>query len=321
MTDGVVSEYALDDEAAALLAQLAPHSHLAVPIDLGNNIKGALMAGVSDPSRPGFSVEDRDFLHALAQRAGVILASMALRDVEHEISLRLQQAFLPTRLARAQNVHVAARYVASSHVLEVGGDWYDSIELDDGSILFVVGDVVGHGLDAAAMMGRLRAGLAALAHQQSDPGMLLAMLDTYASRPGGADYTTVNCIVLDPTSGQLTYASAGHPPTLIVDANGETRWLEDGRSMPLCTSRPQTRPAASALLDPGSVVIMYTDGLVERRRESLDLGLERLRVTAIRDRHLSPVHICDNLIEMASHSVTEDDTVVLCFKYVERSRP
>ncbi len=315
VTDGVISEYALDAEAAALLAELAPHSHLAVPIDLGNNIKGALMVGVSDPSRPGFSVDDRDFLHALAQRAGVILASTALREVEHEISLRLQQALLPTELAKAPNVSVAARYVASSHVLDVGGDWYDSIELEDGTLLFVVGDVVGHGLDAAAMMGRLRAGLAALARQEVDPGKLLTMLDLYASRPGGADYTTVNCIVLDPTGGQLTYASAGHPPALIIHSDGETRWLQDGRSMPLCTNQPQTRPTASTLLEPGSVVVMYTDGLVERRRESIDLGLDRLRETAIRDRHVPPTQICDNLIEMASQSVTEDDTVVLCFRY------
>ena len=151
-------------------------------------------------------------------------------------------------------------------MLEVGGDWFDSIALDDGRVLLVVGDVVGHGLDAAAMMGRLRSGLSALTGQESDPGRLLAMLDHYARHTGDADYTTVCCAVIDPVTGTLTHASAGHPPILVVDADGTSRWLDDGRSMPLCVGAPGTaaRQSAETVVGEGSMVVLYTDGLVER---------------------------------------------------------
>jgi PAS domain S-box-containing protein len=314
LTAATFDQYDLDSDGGRLLHRLGPRSHMAVPLDLGGNVRGALMVGISDPGRATYVDSDLDFLSELASHASVIIASAVLQEREHGISLRLQEALLPRDLASTDRLSIAARYVAASDVLEVGGDWFDSIALDDGRILLVVGDVVGHGLDAAAMMGRLRSGLAALSGQESDPGRLLEMLDHYARHTGDADYTTVCLAVIDPSTGALTHASAGHPPILVVDRDGSSRWLEDGRSMPLCVGAPTTRHSATTSLRDGALAVMYTDGLVERRGEHLDRGLERLRRVAVEASAETPSEVSRRLIAMAAESPTDDDTVVLCVR-------
>ncbi len=177
-------------------------------------------------------------------------------ESEHQIALRLQQALLPDHLASTETLSVAGRYVPADTSLRVGGDWYDSILLPDGRLLLVVGDVVGHGLDAAAVMGRLRAGLAALTARESRPSALLTAFDEFARGPQGADFATVCCAVVDPTDGTLLHASAGHPPVLIVGADGSTRWLDDATSPPLCHANGQPRIEGADRLAPGETIVL-----------------------------------------------------------------
>jgi anti-sigma regulatory factor (Ser/Thr protein kinase) len=162
--------------------------------------------------------------------------------------------------------------------MEIGGDWYDAADLGDGRLAVAVGDVVGRGLPAATTMGQLRAALGITALQASDAADAVGILDRYAQRVPGARCTTVAFAVVDPAHRAVSYASAGHPPPLLVTPDGDAVYLEGGRSWPLGIDAPMSRtPAARHDCPPGSLLVLYTDGLVERRGETVDAGLARLR--------------------------------------------
>ena len=206
-------------------------------------------------------------------------AEEALREKEaeeREIAIGLQRALLPGTLIVPAGVSVAARYEAASTTLEVGGDWYDVFSLADGRVALTVGDVVGHGLAAAAAMGQLRTALAALARYTESPSELLGRLDTFVATTDTTDFATVCYGVLDPVTGVFEYASAGHPPILLVTANGETRWLDEAQSPPIWGDEEHERPQASVTLEPGTLLVLYSDGLIERRGELLSARLDQL---------------------------------------------
>lgn len=312
----VRDQFDLGQRTRALLDRLDPRSYLSVGLELGANRRGVLFVGRSHPDRDEFTDQDLAFVERLAERAGVLLAGARVRRAEHDIAVRLQHALLPEHLASAAGLEVAGRYYAIGEALDVGGDWYDSIALADGRILLVVGDVVGHGLGAAAIMGRLRAGLAALAARASSPGRLLDELDRFARSPQGGDFATVAAAALHPTTGDLTYASAGHPPPLVIEPWGATRWLEGAGSVPLCSFPVDHRPEAQAVLTPGSWLVLFSDGLLERRGEPIDEGLQRVVDAAPGFRHGGAQALCDGLIaELTDGHDPEDDVVVLAVRY------
>ena len=174
-------------------------------------------------------------------------------------------------------MNVAARYVPAVAELSVGGDWYDVVQLEGTRVAIAVGDIVGRGINAAAVMGQLRSALSALARTTDSAVEAVARLDRFAHGIEGAKATTLLYGIVDSAAGTLRYTSAGHPPALVVDANGDTRFLEDGRGWPLAVADPdRRRPEAVADLPPGSTIVLYTDGLVERRTEPLEDGLARL---------------------------------------------
>jgi anti-sigma regulatory factor (Ser/Thr protein kinase) len=256
------------------------------------------------------------FLHPtgldVTDRVNAERALRALEAEEREIALGLQRALLPVGLVDRTEVTLAALYEAASDVLEVGGDWYDAFELPDRRIALTVGDVVGHGLTAAAAMGQVRTALAALADHAPGPGELLERLDAYLARSKPTDFATVCYAVVDPVAGVLEYASAGHPPILVVSPSGETTWLDNAQSAPLSGDGPRIRPQAWTHLEPGTLLVLYSDGLVERRNEHFDDGLVRL-ADAARVLAGSPVEeVCHSL--MASLGVDdsrEDDVAVM----------
>ena len=193
---------------------------------------------------------------------------------EHAVAIRLQQALLPDGVVEDPRLDVAARYEPGTAHLAVGGDWYDTLALPGGRVALTIGDVAGHGIDAATAMGRIRSAIQAFSQAIPAPGTLLGQLEVFASRFAELDFLTVCHAVLDPATGRIDYASAGHPPMLVVDAQGTSSFLEEGRSPPLPDRAP--RPTAHAVLAPGSRLVLYSDGLVERRGESPDAGLARL---------------------------------------------
>ena len=241
-------------------------------------------------------------------------AEVGLREREathREIALMLQRALLPTRLPQHPCADFAERYIAGRESLLVGGDWYDAFVLPNGRIVLTVGDVVGHGLVAAAAMGQLRTALAALApaHQ---PASLLAELDEFCARTEVSDFATLCVAFYDPATGDLDYASAGHPFILVISPDGSVRRLEDAQSPPL-TGYPTTeRSQGRTNLEPGTVLILYSDGLIERRGESIDRGLERLENAARAAFGSSVDDLCSAILNALDvHETPADDVVIL----------
>ncbi len=317
VTSATYSEYALTPEVSRLLERLSLRSHMSVPLDLGGGVKGALMVGRTQPHRSSYDADDLAFFQDAAERFGVVLAGTRLRREEHNISVRLQQALLPDHIMRHANVEIEARYEAAGTVMTVGGDWFDTFSWKSGHIGVMVGDVVGHSLESAAVMGRLRAGTATLAANiGASPAAVINALDICARGPGGSDFVTAACVVIDPISGEMTFSSAGHPPVLVIGPESATQYLDGAQAPPLCLVDIGPRPEATLLLESGSLVIMYSDGLIERRGEPLDVGMQRLRDIAITLQRRSIVGVADTIVaHMARHSPPEDDVVVVCFRY------
>ncbi|CAN5875554.1 SpoIIE family protein phosphatase [soil metagenome] len=218
------------------------------------------------------SAEDQTLLTVLAGHLGQGLQRVHQLDQQRETALALQHALLgPTALPRG----IAVRYQPASSPLQVGGDWYDVVDLDDGRIGLIVGDCVGHGLAAATVMGQLRSACRALLLEHPSPSAALTGLDRFAARLPGAGCTTAFCAVLSPDTGEVVYSSAGHPPPILVQADRSAQLLEDGRTIPLGIRQNWLRPEASVVMAPRSTLLLYTDGLVERRRDSLDQGIIR----------------------------------------------
>jgi PAS domain S-box-containing protein len=256
------------------------------------------------------------FLHPtgidITDRVAAEAALKALEAEEREIALGLQRALLPMQILGRPGIALAARYEAGSDVLEVGGDWFDAFDLPDGRIAVTVGDVVGHGLSAAAAMGQLRTALAALADHANGPGELLMRLEGFLARHQTTDFATVCYAVIDPATGLVEYASAGHPPILAVSPAGEISWLDQGRSRPLSGDYSPDRPQGSTLLEPGSLLVLYSDGLVERRKERIDVGLRRLADAARTVADLPVEDVCTALIaRLGVDEARNDDIAVL----------
>ena len=293
-----------------------PVFDLAIPLDFGFAFPGTLTVGFSK-SAALLPTADPDFLGELAERAGLLLGSARLREREHRIAVRLQRALLPNDVLDHPNVMIAARYEPRSSILEVGGDWYDSFVLPDGRIGLAVGDVVGHGIDAAAAMGRLRTALSALAARTSSPGQLIKYLDDFAGSPSGVEMATACYAILDTVTGDLSYSSAGHPPLLLREPNGETRWLLEGRSPPLGTMLELDRPEAEDVLVSGAMLVLCSDGLIEHPGEGINVGLSRLEdvVRSLAD-DLPVGEACAQVLAgMGVETDRLDDVVVMCVRF------
>jgi PAS domain S-box-containing protein len=244
-------------------------------------------------------------------------AVAAERDREREVALRLQQSMLSAAPVEDARLELATAYVAGADMLRVGGDWYETFHLADGRVAVVVGDVVGHNAEAAAAMGQLRAGLLALTPYVDSPDALLCELDRFAQRHEITDFATAVCIFLDPDSGGIEYSSAGHPPALVCPPNGPVRWLDGARSLPLGVLPVNERPVATESLEPGAVLVAYSDGLIERRGEVIDVGFRRLAEVVEPHRHDSVRDLCSRILAtLAGPTVREDDTVLVVLRRV-----
>jgi PAS domain S-box-containing protein len=198
---------------------------------------------------------------------------------EHRIAETLQRSLLPERLPTIDGVAMAARYLPAGRGAAIGGDWYDALELRDGRVALVVGDVVGHGLRAAATMGQLRNACRAYALVEASPAEVVARLNRLVATSGEDAMATVLYLVLDRETGELTFTSAGHPPPLILSRHGP-RFLEGGRSVPVGAADPAIFREETETLPPGASLLLYTDGLVERRDIALQDRLGQLKAAA-----------------------------------------
>jgi anti-sigma regulatory factor (Ser/Thr protein kinase)/anti-anti-sigma regulatory factor len=252
--------------------------------------------------------------HMLGQLAGDA-GNPAARGIVAE----LQEALLPTALPVLPRARIAARYLVAGHEQSAGGDWFDAIPLADGSVALVVGDVVGHGVAASAAMGQLRAVLADLLAAEPDLGHVLRRTDAFAARMPALRAATLTLAVLDPAGGRLRYTTCGHPPPLVIRADGSSRYLEGTGTGPLGTGSPPVL-AASALA-PGELVLLYSDGLIERPDRTVAEGMAELAVVAA-DTAANPglalgadpaaaERVCRLTVEMLTRAGHEDDVTAL----------
>ena len=198
---------------------------------------------------------------------------------EHRVAETLQRNLLPERLPAIEGVELAARYLPAGKGAAVGGDWYDALERVDGRVVLVVGDVVGHGLRAAAVMGQLRNACRAYALVESSPAEVVARLNRLIVSGGEEAMATVLYLTLDRETGEVAFASAGHPPPLVLGPDGPS-FLEGGRSVPVGASESAVFREAEARLPEQATLLLYTDGLVERRDVALEDRFAQLRAAA-----------------------------------------
>ncbi|MFE4860714.1 SpoIIE family protein phosphatase [Streptomyces sp. NPDC056670] len=287
-----------DPTGAGILLEF-PDGPLALWIHLGEN-------------RP-FTGEDQLLLSLLAGHLAQGLNRAHQIDQQRETAIALQRAILgPAQLPDG----FAVRYEPATQPLEVGGDWYDTVTLPDGRIGIVVGDCVGRGLEAASVMGQLRSACRALLLQDASPAQTLMALDQFAAGVPGAVCTTVFCGVLNADTGQLTYSSAGHPPGILVQPDGATRLLEDGRSLPLAVRTGSQRPEGTCVIPARSTLLLYTDGLVERRRRPLSAGIDQAS-EALQDGRNTAVDelATDVMSRLAPIGGYDDDVALLLYRH------
>ena len=305
------------------------HTAVVLPLTLVGQVRpiGALVLGTS----PHLPLDD-EYRIFLALAAGQVAAAVAdAQAVEDErrraaeraeldrsraqfftdVAVTLQRAVLgPTSLPAGFAVH----YEPATGTLEVGGDWYDVVDLPDGRYGVVVGDVVGRGLDAAAVMGQLRSAGRALLLESHSPAHVLAALDRFAALVPGARVSTVFCAVIDAHSGAVHYSSAGHPPAIVVGTEGTSSFLEKASSLPLAVVDDLVRPEAEVVLSPGSTLLLYTDGLVERREEALDEGMARAAEALVAGRELPPEELAQLLTVRLLTDAPDDDVAFLLYR-------
>jgi serine phosphatase RsbU (regulator of sigma subunit)/anti-sigma regulatory factor (Ser/Thr protein kinase) len=284
-------------------------SFLFVPLVAGRRTNGLLAVSWQEPYE--LTEEERRFVLSLAGQAAVALDRASHFETEQTIAATLQRSVLPVSLPRLEGVQLAARYLPGTADLNVGGDWFDAIRLGDGRLGLVVGDVVGKGVQAAATMAQLRNGLRAFSLDRMKPASTIARLDRLAEEVLEAAFATIVYAVVDLDGLVCRYTSAGHPPALVVHADGRVELLEGGRGLPLGTGTQATYSQAVSHLDTGSVLLLYTDGLIERRGSSIDDGLERLVATvaeAPRDPDLLLEHVLEHLVGAEER---EDDIALL----------
>ena len=260
--------------------------------------------------RRRFGDEQLRELRTMTAQASQAMDRARLFAMEHEVARVLQGSLLPGDQIESEAFAVSTRYQAGADHMEVGGDWFEVVALGGERLGVAVGDVVGRGLQAAAAMGQLRSALRALAIAGGGPAAIIDGLERFAERTPGAAMSTVVYGELDPSSGDFTFCAAGHPPPLL-ETDGAVEVLETGRSPLLAVGATGPRPTATVRLQPGATLVLYTDGLVERRGETFDLGIRRLERALRATVDLDPEARCEAILERLLDGIEQDDDVAL----------
>ncbi|TKA03159.1 PP2C family protein-serine/threonine phosphatase [Actinacidiphila oryziradicis] len=297
-----------------LLARLEADTAIAAPLDVSGRPFGVIIVARTRARRP-FTEAQVPLIESIAHQGALVVDNARLYGQQRDIATHLQRSLLPDTLPDVPPFRLVARYAPARTYAEVGGDWYDAIVLPDGTLAFTVGDVVGHDVRATARMSQLRHMLRALVLDRAGPpDEVVRRLDQALENLHEADVTATLILgMAHPSTSaapSLTWANAGHPPPLLIPAHAQPRFLAGGHGLPLGVDVGVPREAAAtAPLTAGSMFLLYTDGLIERRGEDLSTGMERLRRAAARLHGLAPARLLDELVE---HVVpARDDDVAL----------
>ena len=287
-------------------------SWLAIPFTVARKVVGGLGLAFDTPQQ--LSLADLDFAKALGRQAGVSVERALQYESERTIAETLQQSVLPESLPFVDGVQMAARYLPGTAAVDVGGDWFDAISLPDGRLGLAVGDVVGKGVRAAATMAQLRNGLRAFALDQMRPSATVARLNRLTGEVDESAFATLVYAVVDPGRRVVRFTSAGHPPPLVIYPDRRTEFAEGGRSLPLGVSASAAFEQDVIELPTGSTLVLFTDGLVERRGSTLAEGFERLRAAAA-EAPGDPERLVDHVLDqLVGDAVRGDDIAVLAVR-------
>ena len=255
-------------------------------------------------------------IHDRSEAQEQLLLEEARAEREHKVAETLQRSLLPDRLPVIAGVTLAARYVPATSDVEVGGDWYDVIPLSDGMIGLAIGDVAGHGLQAAATMGQLRMALRAYALQDPSPVPVMRGVHQLMSQLPVSEMATLIYLVFDPATRRVRFANAGHPPALVI-GNGSTSYLADGLAPPVGVTADDMYVEVAQELEAGCTLLLYTDGLVERRGVSIQDGLDQLRLEAGQHETSDLEELCDRLLAIfVEPSQVADDVALVAMRPV-----
>jgi serine phosphatase RsbU (regulator of sigma subunit) len=298
----VVRDAGETSQVSPALRELGLSALMGVPLITEGSVIGVLHVGSFDDRE--FTDEEKRLIGLVADRAALAIEHARLYEREHGIA---------ETLPAVRGVEVAARYLPARAEAQVGGDWYDVVPLADGGLALTIGDVSGHGVEAASLMGRLRDALRAAALEGEDVGPATERVDriVQSERAEGDAIATAIFAVMRSDASELEFASAGHPPPLVVHPDGRSEYIEGGLSTPLGVAANGRRPAAAVRLEPGSLLLLYTDGLVERRDASIADGMDRLALAA-RAAARDPEAFCDAVVaEMLGTEGPADDVALL----------
>lgn len=258
-----------------------------------------------------FSPEDQEVIGRLAQLTGARLESLHLYEREHRLAGTLQASIIPARLPEVPGLVLAAHYSPGNPEAEVGGDWYDALDLPGGYLAIAAGDVVGRGVHAAAIMGQLRNAFRAFLLEGYTPADALGRLNGLVNTLGDAYFCTVAGVLIDPSRGFARVASAGHTPPLVVTSEGSVRFQELVPSVAIGAVDDAAYSDTALMLHAGDTLLLYTDGLIERRGRSLDEGLDLL-LEAASETGGDPAILVDHIVNrMMERGVGEDDVAAI----------
>ncbi|GAA3160038.1 SpoIIE family protein phosphatase [Nonomuraea salmonea] len=308
-----------DPDRAEIIHAVGMHSLIIVPLKARGDILGVAVFVRTDNKVP-FAKSDLALAEGLGARTALSLDNARQYTLERTAALALQRNMLPPRLTGTGEVELASRYMPSD-LHDVGGDWYDAIPLPDGRIALVVGDVTGHGIHAAATMGRLRMAVRTLAYVDQPPCALLNHLDDMlvrladesadacGARLGTAGATCLYA-VYDPATGRCRLASAGHPPPAVVHPDGTVSFPRPPTGTPIGLGFGMF-DSLEVDLPPGSRIVLYTDGLIETREADIEAGIDRLGVALAAAARLPLEDFCDAVVRTMVGGGAEDDVALL----------
>jgi serine phosphatase RsbU (regulator of sigma subunit)/anti-sigma regulatory factor (Ser/Thr protein kinase) len=316
VTDQMLEAVIDDPEQLQAFRNVGFSSVLIVPLIARARTFGTLSLVYAESDRR-YDEDDLRFAEDLARRAAVAVDNARLYTQEHHAVVTLQQSLLPRQLPDIPGMQFAARYLPATSELDVGGDWYDAIALGDGNVALVIGDVAGHGLEAAAIMGQFRNALRAYALDGRGPAAAVERLNRLTRTFEQNDMATLVYGEFDVGSNSMRFVRAGHPPPLVRAADGSVTAVNGQGSLPVGVSPSAHYEASLVELQPDSTLLLYTDGLVERRGETLGEGIARLeRVLADAPEALE--ELCDHVLETAvPHAARGDDIAVLALRPVQ----
>jgi GAF domain-containing protein/anti-sigma regulatory factor (Ser/Thr protein kinase) len=288
-----------------LLRQKGIRSLLGVPLLVQGRVIGVLHVGSLTPRE--FTADDTELLQLVADRAAPAIENAQLFE-QRRVAEALQRTLLPAELPSIAGLAVASRYVPAAGT-GLGGDWYDIFEVPGSRIVLAVGDVVGHGVVAATVMAQLRTALRAYAAEGHDPASAVAAVNHLMWQLGPHAMTTLVYLLLDPLEETLEVVNAGHLPPLLIDPDGTAHYLSIEGALPLGTSQTESYTSQVVAFPAGAAVVLYTDGLVERRDAPIDAGLERLRAIVAGGEDVE--QLCSDALERLLPTRPADDVALV----------